>query len=370
MLEDIKPQTGQKERRNRRQRLKSRASSAIDESARKSILDVLKAIMNEPSIPPAADFKDRRTGLIIFGVIEILIGCMCALFAPFMVLAQVMSAQATGMPVNYRMAMPGVFMYGILAVVFIWLGIGSIRCRRWARALTLILAWTWLCVGVVAICFLAFFLPRMMTNLPDEAVRLVAMAITGAVMFFIFILVPSCFIIFYQGKNVKATVEARDPSPNWTDACPMPVLTLSLGFGFGVVTMLPMLFLGQKIVLPFFGILLTGVPGILFYLAFMAVLAYLTWGLYRLQPMAWWITAGLIVVMAISTILTFLRVDLMEMYRLMGYPEEQIRELRELNFSGSLMVWWSAIFAAVFVGYMLWVKRYFRIQLNGSKASQ
>src|SRR5688572_13058498 len=93
-------------------------------------------------------YRDRRTGLILFGIIEIIIGLFCLLFAFFMVVG-VMMGTAGGADV--KLMIPSLLMYPVLAVAFIWLGIGSMTRRRWARALSLVLAWSWLAMGVVAI---------------------------------------------------------------------------------------------------------------------------------------------------------------------------------------------------------------------------
>ena len=49
---------------------------------------------------------------------------------------------------NVRMMIPGIALYLMLAVAFIWLGVGSIRARRWAWTLTVVLSWMWLIMGV------------------------------------------------------------------------------------------------------------------------------------------------------------------------------------------------------------------------------
>lgn len=69
-------------------------------------------------------------------------------------------------------------------------------------------------------------------------------------------------MFFYQSRRVQATCEVRDPSPGWTDACPLSLLGLSLWLGFGAVTMLaPPVFIHG--VLPVFGRLLSSVGGLL-----------------------------------------------------------------------------------------------------------
>jgi hypothetical protein len=312
-----------------------------------------------PAMPPVAEFKDRSTGLILFGILVIILGCLCGLFVPLTVVGQVMSAKMTGGAPNYRMAIPGVLMYGLLAVSFVWLGVGSIRCRRWARALLLILSWSWLLIGVIAIGFLFFLAPRIMEGLPAEA-KAVALVVAAVIWTIIFVAVPGVLVGFYQSKHVKATCDARDPVVRWTDGCPLPVLAVSAWLVFGAVTMLTMPLVYNS-VLPCFGVLLSGLPGTLVCLFVAALWFYLGWAWYRLQPMAWWITLTVLLLFAVSNVVTFTRVDFMDMYRLMGYPPEQIALIEKFNFlTGKTIVWWSASFMLPLIGYLIWAKRFFR----------
>jgi hypothetical protein len=92
--------------------------------------------------PP--QFKDRRTGLIVFGILEILCGTFCLLVIPLMIAGQTMAGRMGGGSLQFRMIVPAILVYGLMAAIFLTLGIGSIRARRWARAFSLILGWSWL----------------------------------------------------------------------------------------------------------------------------------------------------------------------------------------------------------------------------------
>src|SRR4051812_38801345 len=117
------------------------------------------------SFPPdlaqasTAPYEDRKTGLTIFGILTLLMGAVCALFIPLMLASLTMSANVRGPAQDTRMILPALLMYGGLAVMFVWLGIGSIKARRWARALLLILAWCWLLVGIIGTAVVALVLP-------------------------------------------------------------------------------------------------------------------------------------------------------------------------------------------------------------------
>src|ERR1035438_9907333 len=86
-----------------------------------------------------------------------------------MLLSQIMSAKATGTPPNFSVLLPAVSIYGCMAVALIWLGIGSIKARRWARALLLIFSWSWLVMGVFMTATMPFFMTKVFANLPPDA---------------------------------------------------------------------------------------------------------------------------------------------------------------------------------------------------------
>jgi hypothetical protein len=323
--------------------------------------------MNEPpSVPAAPVFKDRHAGLVVFGVLELLLGCVCALLAPLMLVAASMSSQGGGMPLDARMMLQNVMFYALLAIVFIWLGVGSILSRRWARALLLILSWSWFVVGVLALVFLAVLLPEMLSamfaqnpGMPEAAkaaVFIVPLVLVGV----FFVVVPGTMVLFYRSKQVKATCEARDPRTRWTDACPLPVLAVSLWLAFGAISVLPMA-AAYHGVAPFFGRFISGLPGTLVLLAFCAVWSYCAWAFYRLRLAGWWILVLTLGLLGISSMVTFARVDIIEMYRLMGYPEQLIQQIQQFNFfKGSTLVLWSSFCFIPLFGYLIYVKKFFR----------
>src|SRR5436190_1347170 len=227
--------------------------------------------MNEhnPVVPPAANpvgaaYKDRSGGLVTFGVLTILLGVFSGLMLPLMLLGQLVNARIpNGSGNSVAMLLPSLLMYGGLAVALIWLGIGSIKTRRWARALLLILGWSWLLIGVITVAAMMVVFPRLLANINSNmpagqkgispAAMVPIMVITCLILGFMFILIPAVWVFFYGNRHVKATCEARDPVPGWTDACPLPVLAVSLWLWFSVpmLMLIPMLYQG---VAPFFGI--------------------------------------------------------------------------------------------------------------------
>ena len=327
--------------------------------------------MNEPPpVLPTIEFKDRRGGLIGFGILVIFIGCICALFVPLMFVSQALSAKTTGGEPNYRIIIPGALTYTGIAIAYIWLGIGSILTRRWARALLLIVGWVWLLTGVLTMGVMAVVLPKIFANPPggqpmQDAARIVMMIVMLGFLGVFMLAIPGALVLFYKSPHVKATCEVRDPVRRWTDACPLPVIALSLILGFGAVSMLTMP-LSYHSVIPFFGRLVSGAAGTFLILAVAALWGWCAWATYRLTMAGWWIVLISYLVMMASAILTFAQVDLMDMYRQMGYPEEQIAQIQQYSFVTGRNLMWLMLFGAVpLVGYLLYVKKYFRLPTPG-----
>lgn len=327
--------------------------------------------MNENN-PVEAPYYDRSTGLVVFGILTIGLGCLCALLVPLMFLGAALSANTPGGPMPMSSLVPSVGMYAVLAVAFIWLGIGSIKARRWARALLLILSWSWLVIGFITVIGMAFLLPKIMANMPvpstgtpghpvvPPAALEIGMIIGLLFDSIIFVVVPAVWTFFYSSRHVRLTCEWRDPTPRWTDACPLPVLGLCVWLLYSGLMMLIMP-MATRGVMPFFGMFLTGLPGVTFCLGSAALCIFAAGLLYRLDVRGWWLIVILFCAYLVSSVLTFAQHDIMEMYHLMDYPQAQLDQLEKLGlFKGHFMIWMTVSFMAPLFGYLLFVKTYFR----------
>lgn len=310
--------------------------------------------------PPLA--KDRTVGLVVFGALQLCMGGLCVLLIPMMVFSATTVA-VKGAPTSLRMMVPAISMYGLMAVVFIWLGVGSILARRWARAVTLVLSWMWLVMGVVALTMLVFFMPNVFQGAapPNEvppAVMKVMWIMMLGFMGFIYIVLPGVFVLFYRSKHTKATCEYKDPHVRWTDRCPLPVLALSFFLAFGVFGMLTTASYGFAV--PFFGIILSRGLGALVVGVTAVWFAFLARGTYKLKMWAWWGAALTYFGLGLSTVVTFSRVELMELYREMNIPEEQLDVIKQTGMIEKMhMPLAMLVCFGVLVVYLLWIRKYF-----------
>lgn len=215
----------------------------------------------------------------------------------------------------------------------------------------------------------ALVLPKVLANLPasgttgQPALPAAALDAMMAFMFLtdgvIFIILPAIWTFFYSSRHVKATCEWHDSTPRWTDACPLPVLGLCLWLMFSALMLLIMPMAGIGVA-PFFGVFLTGRPGMIFYLILAALWSCSAWLLYRLDRRGWWLILIALCLFWASSLLTYSRHDVMEVYHLMGYPEAQIEQIQKLGLmNGNTMTWMTSLSMLPFLAYLFFIKKYF-----------
>lgn len=316
----------------------------------------------EPGVPPP--YEDRKTGLVVFGIMTLLLGGLCALFVPLVFFSQAMAAKAGGGNAQPSM-LPAAMVYGLLAVVLVWLGIGSIMARRWARALLLIFSWTWLIIGLISIGMMAVMLPQIVdatktSEQPGQPPAIIFMLIPMVFLGIFFVIVPGVWVYFYRSRHVKATCEALDPVERWTDRSPLPVIAVCLWLAFSVPMMLIMAG-AYGSVIPLFGSFVTGPAGSAIYVFLAALWGYSAWSLYRLEWRGWWIVVVSMSVFGVSAFITYSRHDISELYTLMGYPAEQIAQIQKFSFlKGQNMAWASVAGMIPFLGYLFYLRKFLR----------
>ncbi len=337
-------------------------------------------MMSAPPLPDAPMYRDRGTGLVIFGVFQIILGLLAALMVPFVALGAFMSRLAPGGSMRPGQFISGVATYAFLAAALVALGIGSVQMKRWARALTLVTSWYWLIMGALITVLLTAVLPVTMRSAlaqaqqntpggpsPEMSTGIMAVVLTFIIIFaaFFLVLVPIAFVVFYGRKDVADTVRRSDPNERWTDRTPLPVLGASVALFTGS---LYMLLVGLTTPLfPFFGRYLTGIAAASCFVVLAALDLYVAIALFRLQSSGWWIAVLAAPVRLLSMILTYSRADLMQAYSKVGMSDEQLKMLNSSPmFRGHVILWWSLMSLVLFFGYLLWLKRYFKTPASAS----
>jgi hypothetical protein len=323
------------------------------------------------------EYYDRKAGLVFFGILQIILGVICAIFVLLMIITMIKGTAHANIPARSVSAgemMPGVMLYALAAVWLIWMGIGSIKVRRWARTLILVSSWLWLVTGIIALGFMLLFMTDVLNEMGrsgqiSQADIATARNLMIGFQTLIFLIIPGLLVLFYGRKNVKATCEHRDPQIRWTDKCPLPVLAVSGMSGFGAVSMLLGGFTGW--VFPFFGIILSGVAGAAVITFVSLLCGYIAWGTYKLNIKAWWYAVLVCIAGALSIGITFSRVSILDFYEKMNMPAENLEFFKQsLMQHKSAMVIFFLFNTVGFLGYLLYTRRYFTPSSKTESASR
>ena len=308
--------------------------------------------MNPPPVNSSVGpYRDRRTALLIAGVLEILLGVGAWLIVGLMIFAASMvTAQGAG---SKGSMIPGIAVYGIAGLVFVMLGVGSIRARRWARALWLVVSSFWLIGGVLAAAVVALL---MASVAGVESILLIAILSFFAVFM---IGLPASLLAFYRSPHVKATCEAAAPEPCWTDGCPLPVLGAALWFASMTLT-LPWMGWLYGGLYPFFGHFVRGAAGHGLWIASGLLSGIATYGIYRRIHTLWLLGLVLVLVQGISATVTYAVVDPKELFAAMGIEGAALEQIERMGMiRPSYMIGSVAAAILPMVGLLLWARACF-----------
>jgi hypothetical protein len=321
----------------------------------------------ETNVAPVV-FKDRVTGLLIFGICQCVLGIMCAMAIPFMLLSIIITkinpeiaAQTQTNPIHM---IPGILVYALGAAWFVFMGIGSIKRRRWARALTLISSWLWLIGGIGGLVLVILIMPITapqvpagQPQLPQEfflIMRIMMIAISSVT----YVLIPLVLVLFYGGKNVRLTCEHWDEEQRWTDKCPLPVLGMCIAFALWGFSMINTCF--QNFAVPFFGTVIDSYTGAAVIIPLVIILLLLAWRMYKLNTLAWWASAVVLCGWIASLIITLLGNGMWEYYEKLGLQTETVDAMKMYTANRTAILIVFGIWTVAVVSYLIFIKRYFK----------
>jgi hypothetical protein len=241
--------------------------------------------------------------------------------------------------------------YYLLAAIFIPLGYGHLRRRRWARKLALAVLWFWVIVGVpLLFVFMVFLL-----GFKEMSVALVLLALIGLGL--AYLVVPGLLIWFYRSRDVRLSFERHDPRSYRIERIPVPVLVLGMLLLFYTVLLhIPLFFNG---IFPLFGQWVLGLPGILLLTVSILLLAGLAWGTFRQEGWAWWGALIFLVLMGISAIWTLAQSSLDDILTGMRFPPTEMEILQGLPLRGLHFAPLIGIPLLLSVGWLILSRRHF-----------
>jgi len=216
--------------------------------------------------------------------------------------------------------------YYVISIIFIILGYGHLKARRWVRKITLSLSWTWLVVGAPLVIIIFFILTG------TKNLSLFAQILSAVFLGLTYLVFPWLAIRFYGGQKIIQYFESKGTERHWTDNIPIPILVLSMLYIFFIIVLhILILFKGM---FPIFGVFATGLKGIILLDISIMCLIFLIWGLINLRMWAWWGSVIFFGLFTFSTILTFLRTSYLNMLSLLEFPPREMEFLSIIPIEG------------------------------------
>jgi len=280
------------------------------------------------------DHRDRKVVLAILGVPLLFVGAAAALIGPYEIYAFYLFSD--GGRFHYEGFGFGSFMfanigwqilgYYCIALLLIPLGYGHLRLRRWARVFMLGLIWCWLIVGLPLLLVFVFMLS---VKVLSPAAWVVVVLVLGLSYF----LVPAMLIRFYSSRDIKQTFELNDRRSYWVETLPMPVLVMTIVFGFYLVVLhVPLFFNG---LFPVFGRWIADIAGVAAWDICIVTLALLMWGVLRRRIWAWRGSTIYFALLTASTTSTLLRSSLGDILSFMRFPPTEMALLKDVPLHGA-----------------------------------
>ena len=175
---------------------------------------------------------------------------------------------------------------------------------------------------------------------------------------------PTVFLVFYSLKSVRATCLMSTAGQGATTLTaehgaaqvPISIILLVLWECLGITGVFGLLMVRATVI---FGIVVPGLGAVVLLTTIAALSAIAAWLIYRRQFLGWAISLGKYLFSVASWAVTLWHIDLIDLYRKMGFTEQQLQSMNQLPHLQSVVIVFTF---AVFVAYLiliLYTKKYF-----------
>jgi hypothetical protein len=300
---------------------------------------------------------------VAFGIVLILAGAaaaaLAAVTAAYAGLSLAHPSAELALPL--RSAIPSLATYLLAAVSLVWLGVGSICRRRWARQLIVVAAWLWLGTGVAGLAVAVMAWSPTVTLLADltglpaawAALTLAVVAVASAV---VEVVLPALMIAYYQRSEVVAACAAVGPARQWCDGVSSHALSLALvalaaAFSLALVAV-------YDLPLPLFGLLVDGWPRSLLVAAGIAASLALARGTLLGSRTAWALGVAATVVAGAASTVTIAAVEPVALVAGAALSAAEVELLTAVaaQLSRTSLVLVSLLSWGTLLAYQLWVR--------------
>ncbi len=256
--------------------------------------------------------------------------------------------------------------YYVIAALFIPVGIGHVKLRRWALTLTQLYIWFWLGVGILLFGNFILLIPSIFKLDLNRDVLLFQLVTIGVASLFFLILLPILALWFYKSEKVRLVFEEHDSNRYWTEKFPLPLVALLLLFVIIIMVMHIAIFFQSMF--PIFGRIMLGRQSVYIVSLCILIMGILIYGTVRLKTWAWWSSLAFISLLTISSVMSFARHSFYDIIIMMKLPAYEMELLDKLEFVHDYhLVGLVAIPLLITLGLVIYSKRYFEKSDNSGQ---
>ncbi len=204
--------------------------------------------------------------------------------------------------------------YGLVGILFFFLGLGHIRAKAWIPAVMQGLLIAWWIIGL-PVCLMAFFVLAGAKDLTP-----VGGIFWLVILFLLYTAFPYLILRYYRSKALLTFLNpsASESYPPYLAAILMMEAIMIIIFNLLVFT---------NGIFPFFGKWLNVQTGIMAGLICMVYCGVLIWGSWCRFRWSWWAGLTFIGLFCISSLVTFLQTDYLQLLGVMGFPPYDVEIL-------------------------------------------
>jgi hypothetical protein len=218
--------------------------------------------------------------------------------------------------------------YYIIAALFIPVGIGHLKLRRWALTLTQLYILFWLAAGILLVGNLIVLVSSVFKLDLSRIVLFVRLSIIGISSFIVLILLPLLALWFYKSEKVGSLFQEHDSNLYWTERYPFPLLALLLLFVVMIIVMHIAIFF--QALFPMFGQIMLGRRPVYILSLCILILGFLIYGTLRLKIWAWWSSLVYVSLLTISSVMSFSRHSFYDIILMMNLPANEMQFLDKM----------------------------------------
>lgn len=313
--------------------------------------------------PPPPRHPDRSGWLVAFGVVEILLGLVCVMFAATMAaMKSLLPPEARAQMGNATPILMALF-YLAFAALFFVMAYGSIRKRNWGRILCLVASSAWLVVGVLIVLVYAAVLPGVLPEVQRQQPPGGPEVNMGIVMAFMFtfmtifmVALPLVMVLFYSRPSVKDTCLRASGGKAWD----YPVLLALLVFYYTITLLASAFSLFSPKGTILFGFVIPGWATKIFFFITIAIVSFVIYSFVKRNKIGWNVAVAFAIFWMLSSLGTLLFMgDVAAAYRKMGMSEAEIASIANLKSFTKIIQWGAMVVMFIHFGLLLYARKYF-----------